>query len=160
MDWSRSLLYLDVGGPGAGAERGLLQSVGPALVIRPDPAAVPTPAPPPLVPPVDRWRLHRLTPGTGLAPVLDLLLGLSADRPDPPPALGRWVARDTVAAGPVDVLAAPLPPRSLLPPRHLPPPRHRTARRRRATGSPATGSTRTPGCTSWSPTCPESARSR
>lgn len=108
VDWSRSLLYLDVGGPGAGAERGLLQRVGPALVIRPDPAAVPTPAAPPLVPPVDRWRQHHLPPGAGLASVLDLLLDLSADRPDPP-AVGRWVARDTVAAGPVDVLAAPLP---------------------------------------------------
>ncbi|MEV0215565.1 hypothetical protein [Micromonospora sp. NPDC050695] len=109
VDWSRPLLYLDVGGPGAGAGRGLLQSVGPALVIRPDPAAVPTPAAPPLVPPVDRWRLHHLTPGTGLAPVLDLLLGLAADRPDPAPAVGRWIARETIAAGPVDVLAAPLP---------------------------------------------------
>ncbi|MET8232552.1 hypothetical protein ABZS77_17970 [Micromonospora sp. NPDC005298] len=109
VDWSRSLLYLDVGGPGAGAERGLVQRVGAALVIRPDPAAVPTPAAPPLVPPADRWRLHHLPPSTGLAPVLDLLLGLSADRPDALPAAGRWVARDTVAAGPVDVLAAPLP---------------------------------------------------
>ncbi|MEV7327066.1 hypothetical protein [Micromonospora sp. NPDC093244] len=109
VDWSRSLLYLDVGGPGAGIERGLLQRVGPALVVRPDPAAVPTPAAPPLVPPADRWRQHRLTPGTGLAPVLDLLLGLCADRPDPSPTVGRWVARDTVAGGPVDVLAAPLP---------------------------------------------------
>ncbi|RLP93046.1 hypothetical protein EAD89_07260 [Micromonospora sp. BL4] len=113
VDWSRPLLYLDVGGPGAGAERGLLQSVGPLLVIRPDPSAVPTPAAPPLVPPTDRWRLHHLTPGAGLAPVLDLLLGLAADRPDPAQALrdggARWVARDTVAAVPVDVLQAPLP---------------------------------------------------
>ncbi|CCH20120.1 hypothetical protein [Micromonospora lupini] len=113
VDWSRPLLYLDVGGPGAGAERGLLQSAGPVLVTRPDPAAVPTPAAPPLVPPADRWRLHRLTPGAGLAPVLDLLLGLAADRPDPSPAMdggdARWVARDVVAAGPVDVLQAPLP---------------------------------------------------
>ncbi|MFF4875702.1 hypothetical protein [Micromonospora sp. NPDC000668] len=113
VDWSRTLLYLDVGGPGAGAERGLLQRAGPLLVIRPDPAAVPTPAAPPLVPPADRWRLHHLAPGAGLAPVLDLLLGLAADRPDPAQALrdsgARWVARDTVAAGPVDVLEAPLP---------------------------------------------------
>ncbi|MCX5066258.1 hypothetical protein OOJ91_10245 [Micromonospora lupini] len=113
VDWSRPLLYLDVGGPGAGAERGLLQSAGPVLVTRPDPAAVPTPAAPPLVPPPDRWRLHHLTPGAGLAPVLDLLLGLAADRPDPSPAMdggaARWVASDVVAAGPVDVLQAPLP---------------------------------------------------
>ncbi|MGW3602496.1 hypothetical protein [Micromonospora sp. NPDC005161] len=113
VDWSRPLLYLDVGGPGAGVERGLLQSVGPLLVIRPDPSAVPTPAVPPLVPPADHWRLHHLAPGAGLAPVLDLLLGLAADRPDPAQALrdggARWVARDTVAAGPVDILQAPLP---------------------------------------------------
>ncbi|MEO3774186.1 hypothetical protein [Micromonospora sp. B9E7] len=113
VDWSRSLLYLDVGGPGAGAERGLVQKVGPVLVVRPDPAAVPTPAAPPLVPPTDRWRLHRLAPATNLAPVLDLLLGLAADRPDATQAVpgggARWIARDTVAAGPVDVLQASLP---------------------------------------------------
>ncbi|MDG4782704.1 hypothetical protein O7614_23865 [Micromonospora sp. WMMD961] len=113
VDWSRSLLYLDVGGPGAGAERGLVQKVGAVLVVRPDPAAVPTPAAPPLVPPADRWRLHRLAPGTNLAPVLDLLLGLAADRPDAtqtvPGSGARWIARDTVAAGPVDVLQASLP---------------------------------------------------
>ncbi|WFF00475.1 hypothetical protein [Micromonospora sp. WMMD964] len=113
VDWSRSLLYLDVGGPGAGAERGLVQRVGPVLVVRPDPAAVPTPAAPPLVPPADRWRLHRLAPGTNLAPVLDLLLRLAADRPDATQAVpgggARWVARETVAAGPVDVLQASLP---------------------------------------------------
>ncbi|MEU1643511.1 hypothetical protein [Micromonospora zamorensis] len=113
VDWSRSLLYLDVGGPGAGAERGLVQRVGPVLVIRPDPAAVPTPAAPPLLPPADRWRLHRLAPGTNLAPVLDLLLDLAADRPDQTQAVpgsgARWIAQDTVAAGPVDVLEASLP---------------------------------------------------
>ncbi|MEH1168819.1 hypothetical protein V6V47_25875 [Micromonospora sp. CPCC 205539] len=113
VDWSRPLLYLDVGGPGAGPERGLLQTAGPVVMIRPDPAAVPTPAAPPLVPPSDRWRLHDLPPGRPLAPVLDLLLGLAADRPDPtptPPHGGaRWVARDTIAAEPVDVLQAPLP---------------------------------------------------
>ncbi|WP_433550783.1 hypothetical protein ACQP08_23280 [Micromonospora zamorensis] len=123
VDWSRSLLYLDVGGPGAGAERGLVQRVGPVLVIRPDPAAVPTPAAPPLLPPADRWRLHRLAPGTHLAPVLDLLLGLAADRPDQTQAVpgsgARWIAQDTVAAGPVDVLQASLP---AGPPRRSPAP--------------------------------------
>ncbi|MBG6064196.1 hypothetical protein [Micromonospora ureilytica] len=112
VDWSRSLLYLDVGGPGAGAERGLLQKSGTVLVIRPDPAAVPTPAAPPLVPPADRWRLHRLAPGAHLAPVLDLLLDLAADRPDTtrtaPSSEARWIARDTVPAGPLDVIQAPL----------------------------------------------------
>ncbi|MET8321305.1 hypothetical protein [Micromonospora sp. NPDC005189] len=116
VDWSRSLLYVDVGGPGAGAERGLLQRAGPVLVIRPDPAAVPTPAAPPLVPPSDRWRLHRLAPGANLAPVLDLLLGLAADRPDTtrtvPGGGARWISRDTMAGGPVDVLQAPLPART------------------------------------------------
>ncbi|MET8359619.1 hypothetical protein [Micromonospora sp. NPDC005171] len=114
VDWSRSLLYLDVGGPGAGAERGLLQRSGRVLVVRPDPAAVPTPAAPPLVAPEDRWRLHRLAPGAQLAPVLDLLLDLAADRPDTPtrtaPSNGaRWIARETVPAGPLDVIQAPLP---------------------------------------------------
>ncbi|MEU8424909.1 hypothetical protein AB0C15_28965 [Micromonospora sp. NPDC048835] len=113
VDWSRSLLYLDVGGPGAGAERGLVQQSGPVLVIRPDPAAVPTPAAPPLVPPTDRWRLHRMAPGAHLGPVLDLLLGLAADRPEvmgtAPPSGTRWIARETVAAGPLDVIQAPLP---------------------------------------------------
>ncbi|MCG5445247.1 hypothetical protein NIE79_003694 [Micromonospora sp. NIE79] len=114
VDWSRSLLYLDVGGPGAGAERGLLQRSGPVLVIRPDPAAVPTPAAPPLMPPADRWRLHRLAPGAHLAPVLDLLLDLAADRPDTttrttPSDGARWIARETVPAGPLDVIQAPLP---------------------------------------------------
>ncbi|MEU4472990.1 hypothetical protein [Micromonospora sp. NPDC023888] len=109
VDWSRSLLYLDVGGPGAGTERGLVQRAGAVLVIRPDPTAVPTPAAPPLVPPTDRWRLHGLTPGASLAPVLDLLLGLAADRPDAAPGeTARWIARDTMAGGPVDVLQAPL----------------------------------------------------
>ncbi|GAB3940629.1 hypothetical protein GCM10027614_24610 [Micromonospora vulcania] len=113
VDWSRPLLYLDVGGPGAGAERGLLQTSGPVLVIRPDPAAVPTPAAPPLVPPADRWRLHRLAPGATLAPVLHLLFDLAADRPDPAQPLrdggARWLTQDTVGAGPMDVLEAPLP---------------------------------------------------
>ncbi|MEU5673148.1 hypothetical protein ABZ749_22850 [Micromonospora sp. NPDC047753] len=114
VDWSRSLLYLDVGGPGAGAERGLLQRSGPVLVIRPDPAAVPTPAAPPLMPPTDRWQLHRPAPGAHLAPVLDLLLDLAADRPDPttrtaPSDGARWIAREAVPAGPLDVIQAPLP---------------------------------------------------
>nr|WP_187356253.1 hypothetical protein [Micromonospora costi] len=113
VDWSRPLLYLDVGGPGAGAERGLLQATPALLVIRPDPTAVPTAAPPPLVPPADRWRLHELPAGSALAPVLDLLFDLAADKPDPAAALpaagARWVAQETVPAGPVDVLQGPLP---------------------------------------------------
>ncbi|MEK8110056.1 hypothetical protein NKG94_48305 [Micromonospora sp. M12] len=71
VDWSRALLYLDVGGPGAGAERGLLQRAGPVLMIRPDPAAMPTP-------PHRHWCRRRTaggctawhpgTPGTGARP--------------------------------------------------------------------------------------------
>ncbi|MFY1616662.1 hypothetical protein [Micromonospora sp. WMMD736] len=111
VDWSRALLYLDVGGPGAGADRGLVQSSGPVLVVRPDPTAVPTPAAPPLVPPADRWRLRHLTPGTSLASVLDLLLGLAADRPDPVPSAGdgRWIAQEAAAAGTLDVFQGSLP---------------------------------------------------
>lgn len=111
VDWSRALLYLDIGGPGAGADRGLVQSAGPVLVVRPDPTAVPTPAAPPLVPPTDRWRLRHLTPGTSLASVLDLLLGLAADRPDPVPPAGdgRWIAQEVVAAGTLDVFQGSLP---------------------------------------------------
>ncbi|MEW2384905.1 hypothetical protein AB0873_22845 [Micromonospora sp. NPDC047707] len=110
VDWSRPLVYLDVGGPGAGPARGLLQATPSTVVLRPDPYAVPTPAPPPLVPPADRWRLTALPAGGRLAPVLDLLFGLAADRPDAPAAdTARWTGRTDVAAQPVDVLTAPLP---------------------------------------------------
>ncbi|MDO3704751.1 hypothetical protein Q3W71_24105 [Micromonospora sp. C28SCA-DRY-2] len=110
VDWSRPLVYLDVGGPGAGAERGLLQATPTVVLLRPDPTAVPTPAPPPLVPPADRWRLHDLPAGHGLARLLDLLFRLAADRPEPAgPDAARWVGRDTVGAEPVDILQAPAP---------------------------------------------------
>ncbi|SCL69617.1 hypothetical protein GA0070606_5137 [Micromonospora citrea] len=109
VDWSRPLLYLDVGGPGAGAERGLLQATPTVAVLRPDPSAVPTPAPPPLVPPAGRWRLHDPAAGRGLAAVLDLLFRLGADRPEPPAESARWVGRATVGAEPVDILQAPPP---------------------------------------------------
>ncbi len=151
VDWSRSLLYVDVGGPGAGAERGLLQKSGPVLVIRPDPTAVPTPAAPPLMPPADRWRLHRLAPGAHLAPVLDLLLDLAADRPDPtgtaPSQRGSLDRPGHRAGRPTG--------------RHRGATAHRRAGRQHGarhpqrrdaghrTDRPGTGSTRTPGCTSW-----------
>ncbi|MEU9508078.1 hypothetical protein AB0D32_17575 [Micromonospora sp. NPDC048170] len=109
VDWSRPLVYLDVGGPGAGAERGLLQATPTVVLLRPDPTAVPTPAPPPLVPPTDRWRLHRPPAGQGLAAVLDLLFRLAADRPEPPPDAARRIGGATVGAIPVDVLQAPPP---------------------------------------------------
>ncbi|MEV0806768.1 hypothetical protein [Micromonospora sp. NPDC050200] len=113
VDWARPLAYLDVGGPGAGVDRGLVQATHSVVVVRPDPAAVPTPAPPPLVPPTDRWRLRDLPADRPLAGVLDLLFGLSADRAEPADPLrrgaGRWVGRETLAGEPVDVLQAPLP---------------------------------------------------
>lgn len=116
VDWSRPLLYVDVGGPGAGSERGLLQATPTVVVIRHDPTATPTAARPPLVPPADRWRLHELPAGSALRPVLDLLFDLAADRPDPagapPVADARWVAREDVEVGPVDVFEAPLPGRA------------------------------------------------
>ncbi|WP_233257736.1 hypothetical protein, partial [Micromonospora sp. S4605] len=112
VDWSRPLVYLDVGGPGAGAERGLLQATPTVVLLRPDPTAVPTPAPPPLVPPADRWRLHDLPAGHGLARLLDLLFRLAADRTEPAgatPEAARWLGRDTIGAEPVDILQAPPP---------------------------------------------------
>ncbi|MEU8313952.1 hypothetical protein [Micromonospora sp. NPDC048887] len=110
VDWARPLVYLDVGGPGAGADRGLVQAVASALLVRPDPAALPTPARPPLVPPADRWRLRDPAGGHGLGAVRDLLIGLGADRVDRPAADGRWLRRDQVDGVPVDVLQAPLAP--------------------------------------------------
>ncbi|MEH0972844.1 hypothetical protein V6U77_17130, partial [Micromonospora sp. CPCC 205546] len=109
VDWSRPLLYLDVGGPGAGVERGLLQATPTVVLLRPDPTAVPTPAPPPLVPPAERWRLHDPPAGQALAAVLDLLFRLAADRPDPPADAARRVGGATAGAVPVDVLQAPPP---------------------------------------------------
>ncbi|MET8836213.1 hypothetical protein ABZV78_20150 [Micromonospora sp. NPDC004540] len=110
VDWARPLVYLDVGGPGAGAERGLVQATPSTLLVRPDPAATATPAPPPLVPPDDRWRLRELPAGRGLPAVRDLLLGLGADRVDPAGPEARWLRRETVDGVPVDVLQAPLAP--------------------------------------------------
>ncbi|WP_406042824.1 hypothetical protein OG799_02940 [Micromonospora sp. NBC_00898] len=108
VDWARPLVYLDVGGPGAGADRGLLQATPAALVVRPDPTAPGTPAPPPLVPPTDRWQLREPSPGRGLSAVLDLLLALRGDRPDTVTAQARWLGRESAAGTPVDVLEAPL----------------------------------------------------
>ncbi|OZV81111.1 hypothetical protein CA850_13325 [Micromonospora echinospora] len=105
VDWTRPLVYLDVGGPGAGPLRGLVQATPGVVAVRPDPAAVLTPAVPPLLPPADNWRIRDLPDRPALAALLDLLFALSADRPDPVARLGgaRWVARDTVGRTPVDV---------------------------------------------------------
>ncbi|MEU4567365.1 hypothetical protein [Micromonospora sp. NPDC023956] len=105
VDWTRSVIYLDVGGPGAGPLRGLVQATPDLVAVRPDPAAVLTPAVPPMVPPADNWRIRDLPDQPAVAALLDLLFALSADRPDPVARFdaARWVARDTVDRTPVDV---------------------------------------------------------
>ncbi|MFV2101164.1 hypothetical protein [Micromonospora sp. LOL_024] len=104
VDWARQLVYLDVGGPGAGPLRGLAQATPTVLVIRPDPTAMPTPATPPLVPPADGWRLPA---DQGLDPLLSLVFRLAADRPEPADGLsGRWVGREQVNGETVDILEA------------------------------------------------------
>ncbi|WP_422755421.1 hypothetical protein [Micromonospora sp. WMMD708] len=112
VDWSRPLAYLDVGGPGAGQDRGLVQATPSAVVQRPDPAAIVTPARPPLVPPGDRWRRRNPPPGRGLAGALTVLFALAADRPAPAAPLraggGRWLGRETLGGDPVDILQAAL----------------------------------------------------
>ncbi|MBO4163669.1 hypothetical protein [Micromonospora antibiotica] len=113
VDWSRPLAYLAVGGPGAGQDRGLVQADGPVVVHRRDPTAIVTPARPPLVPPVDRWRLRDRPTGRRLDGALAVLFALAADRVEPAEPLrtgGRWLGRDTVGGDPVDVLQAALRP--------------------------------------------------
>ncbi|MEV0431121.1 hypothetical protein [Micromonospora sp. NPDC050495] len=109
VDWARPLVYLDVSGPGAGAERGLVQATSTVVVQRPQPAAGPVPTAPPLVPPADGWRLREPPARGGIAAVRDLLLGLGAAQPDPVPAEARWLTRETRDGTPMDVLRAPLP---------------------------------------------------
>ncbi|MCX4471099.1 hypothetical protein OOK41_12395 [Micromonospora sp. NBC_01655] len=113
VDWSRPLAYLDVGGPGAGPGRGLLQATPGLLMARPDPTAVPAPAPPPLVPPVDGWRIADRPVDQPLRPALDLIFALAASRTEPagafPAGTARWLARAEAGGQPVDVLQAPLP---------------------------------------------------
>lgn len=112
IDWSRQLAYLDVGGPGAGPNRGLVQATPALLLARPDPAALPAPAPPPLVPPTDGWRVRDASAAHALRPVLDLLFALAATRPEPARVSaggGRWLAHAEVGGQPVDVFQAPLP---------------------------------------------------
>ncbi|WP_028568739.1 hypothetical protein [Salinispora tropica] len=114
IDWSRPLLYLDLGGPGAGTERGLLQATPGVMLLRPAPTtpappspAPPSPAPPPLVPPTNGWRLAAPSAADRLQPLLDLLFALATDRSDPPAGeTARWIG----SADDADVLAAQLPP--------------------------------------------------
>ncbi|GIJ77440.1 hypothetical protein SAMN05443287_112111 [Micromonospora phaseoli] len=125
VDWARQLVYLDVGGPGAGALRGLAQATPTVLVVRPDPTAMPTPATPPLVPPADGWRLPA---DRGLDPLLLLVFGLAADRPEPTGGpSGRWLGREQVNGETVDILEA-APPGTVAPATGTP-----------GTAAPATG---------------------
>ncbi|MER7167366.1 hypothetical protein ABT336_15010 [Micromonospora sp. NPDC000207] len=108
VDWALPLVYLDVGGPGAGADRGLVQATPTHLLTRPDPTAVPTPAPPPLLPPTDRWRFQERP--LGLGPLLDLLFGLAADNPDLGAGHGvRWLGTATAGNAAVDLVQGALP---------------------------------------------------
>ncbi|MGC4805893.1 hypothetical protein [Micromonospora sp. DT233] len=113
VDWSRPLAYLDVGGPGAGAGRGLVQAVPGLMLLRRDPAAVPAPANPPLVPPADGWRVGDGPATRLLRPALELIFALAATRPEPagatPPGAARWLAHAEAGGQQVDVLQAPLP---------------------------------------------------
>ncbi|WP_433529086.1 hypothetical protein ACQPYA_22550 [Micromonospora sp. CA-263727] len=107
VDWARQLIYLDVGGPGAGALRGLAQASPTVLLVRPDPGAVPTPATPPLIPPAEGWRLPA---DRGLDPLVGLIFALAADRPEPVDGLaGRWVGRERINGDTVDILEGPSP---------------------------------------------------
>ncbi|MFC8849982.1 MULTISPECIES: hypothetical protein [unclassified Micromonospora] len=113
VDWSRPLAYLDVGGPGAGPHRGLVQAVPGLLLTRPDPTAVPAPAYPPLVPPADGWRVGDASAARSLGPAVDLLFALAAPRPEPagdfPADDARWLAPAEAGGLPVDVLRSRLP---------------------------------------------------
>ncbi|WP_431974725.1 hypothetical protein [Micromonospora haikouensis] len=113
VDWSRPLAYLDVGGPGAGPDRGLLQATPELLLTRPDPAAVPAPAYPPLVPPTDGWRVGDATAARSLRPAVDLLFALAAPRPERaghfPTDDARWLSPAEAGGLPVDVFRSRLP---------------------------------------------------
>ncbi|SBT44421.1 hypothetical protein [Micromonospora auratinigra] len=109
VDWARPLVYLDVGGPGAGTERGLVQATASTVLLRPAPGSTPTPGPPPLVPPADQWQLRQPPPAAGLTVVRDLLLALGADRTDLVFAEARWRGRDSTDGTDVDILETPLP---------------------------------------------------
>lgn len=161
VDWSRPLAYLDVGGPGAGPDRGLVQATRSTVVHRPDPTAIVTPARPPLVPPADRWRLRSLPSGRGLAGALAVLFGLAAGRAEVAEPLraggGRWIGQDTLGGDRVDVLQAALWPAE--PSAPAGPTTAPTGHPVAGEGIPAGGSTGTPGCVAGragSPTAPRS----
>jgi hypothetical protein len=133
VDWTRSLVYLNVGGPGAGAERGLIQAVPGILATRPaTPAADPAATPgvdtavdaPPVTPPADGWRIRAFNvAGPKPAPLesfLALLFTVATDRTDAADVLehseSRWLGTDKLAGTEVDVLLGPA-----VPPREVPP---------------------------------------
>ncbi|MFC7548549.1 hypothetical protein [Plantactinospora sp. GCM10030261] len=133
LDWRQGLAYLTVQGPGAGADRGLVQAMPGVLVRRPPPTSEPsatsehsasnepsasndlppTVDAPPGVPPRDGWRVRPADPATRpLDAFLALLFGLVADRPDEAETVARgpsrWVGRERVGPVDVDVLAVPV----------------------------------------------------
>ena len=133
VDWTRSLVYLNVGGPGAGAERGLLQAVPGILATRPatprrrsggDPAVDTAVDAPPVTPPADGWRIRAFNvAGPKPAPLesfLALLFTVATDRTDAADVLehseSRWLGTDKLAGTEVDVLLGPaVPPREVVP---------------------------------------------
>ncbi|HEY0698235.1 MAG TPA: hypothetical protein VGD43_10565, partial [Micromonospora sp.] len=110
VDWRRPLVYLAVGGPGAGERRGLLQAVPGVLVTRSGTGPVVEPVgPPPATPPADGWRVRRAT--VALDGLVGLLFGLAAGQADPVEPLtaggARWLRRDRIGGIGVDVLLGP-----------------------------------------------------
>jgi hypothetical protein len=133
VDWTRALVYLNVGGPGAGAYRGLIQATPGILATRPaTPADDADAAPvdravdaPPVTPPADGWHIRAFSvAGPTPAPLesfLALLFTVATDRPDAADVLerseSRWVGSDKLAGTQVDVLLGPaVPPREAVPP--------------------------------------------
>jgi hypothetical protein len=125
VDWKRALVYVAVSGPGARAQRGLLQAKPGVLAMRPQSAApggaLPTTATglPPPHPPADGWRVRRFTTATTTPGPLDsliaLLFAVARDRADTAESLersaARWLGRDRAGGKTVDVLLGPaLPP--------------------------------------------------
>jgi hypothetical protein len=118
IDWGRALTYLRVDGPGAGAQRGLLQALPGVKATRP-PAATEPPADayaaPPARPPADGWRVGQWSAAgkdrTTLDAFLALVFMLAADRRDAAEVLrasdARWLGTEKIAGTPMDVLMGP-----------------------------------------------------
>jgi hypothetical protein len=116
VDWSRALAYLRVEGPGAGAQRGLIQAL-PGVIATRQESETPTQtwAAPPAKPPADGWRVRPFTvAGPDPKPLeayLALLFTVAAPRRDDPGLLqssdSRWLATDKISGTPVDVILGP-----------------------------------------------------